>query len=534
VRSTKSSPAFAAVLPMAAMFLATLAVHWLATPAMAEADNADASLPADRTSPPQTGDALEMAERVDELLVQRWSAAKIQPAEAASDSEFLRRVCLDLIGVVPTVAETRRFLDSDGENKRQELIDQLLASPRHATHLANTWRNILMPDGFATEMANGAAGMQAWLRGRFQQNMRYDRLVGDFLTATGSAESGPALYYQALNSEPQKLAASTARIFLGMQLECAQCHDHPFDEWSQADFWGYAAFFAQVEGSNRGAQFFLSDSRQGEVMLPEMDEVVPPKFPSGDTPGEDKNGTRRLQLSIWMSSPNNPFLARATVNRVWSLMFGRGLVNPVDDLGPENEPIHPEVLDELSVFFVQSGYNIRDLFRLLANTDAYQTTSQIGASKESQQQREQFAQMGTKALTAEQLFDSIQRCLHLPVSDLNSSNYVESQQRQQFVSQIDAKTRDATEYGGGIQQTLNLMNGPRLATATNQSNVGILAAIQAPFLSREEKLETLFLASLSRMPSPKEQELFAPSGEKVDYGDLLWAILNSAEFRFNH
>lgn len=477
--------------------------------------------------------ALEMARRVDGVLANRWSEADIESAAKATDSEFLRRVYLDLTGVVPTVADARDFLGSTDQNKRRELIDRLLQSPRHPTHLANTWRNILIPDGFATEMAGGAAGMQKWLRGRFQQNMRYDRMVGDFLTATGSSESGPALYYQALNSEPEKLAASTARIFLGLQLECAQCHDHPFDDWSQTDFWGYAAFFAQVKGDSRGQRFVLTDSNQGEVLLPEVDEVVPPQFPNGESPDNDQDGTRRLQLSIWMSSSNNPFLARATVNRVWSLMFGRGLVNPVDDLGPENAPVHPQVLDELSEYFVKSGYDLRQLFRVLANTHAYQLTSHSDSQEQGDRRREVFAQMGTKSLTSEQLFDSLQRCLHMPVNGLNSSNVVQSPQRQLFVDQTDTKTRDATEYGAGIQQTLSLMNGSQLALATDHPDTGILAALQAPFLSHEDKLETLFLATLSRRPDATERELFA-STDAVAFGDLLWALLNCAEFRFNH
>ncbi len=461
-----------------------------------------ATLPAQSTSSRSTT-AAEMAARIDVLLEERWDSAGISPAAPASDAEFLRRAYLDLTGVIPPVSVVRRYLADPAPAKSAALIDQLLDSPRHATHLANTWRNIILPDGFSAEMGGGASGMQQWLRGRFAQNLRYDRLVGDFLTATGGSESGPALYYQALDAQPEKLAASTARIFLGMQLECAQCHDHPFDDWSQYDFWGYAAFFAQVRGDTQGGTFSINDVTSGEVEIPEENEVVPPKFPGGVQPSGDHQGARRLQLSIWMSSPNNPFLARATVNRVWSLLFGRGLVNPVDDLRPENQPIHPAVLDELSQFFVAANYDLRELFRTLAYTKAYQLTSRSESAELGEARSAVFAQMSTKALTAEQLFDSLQQGLHLTTNgeNLPSSQVVGNPQRQTFVTQIKTKTRDATEYGAGIQQTLHLMNGNDLAAGTNNLERGLLAALEAPFFDDETRLDTLFLATLSRYPS---------------------------------
>ncbi|MEM7316611.1 MAG: DUF1553 domain-containing protein, partial [Planctomycetota bacterium] len=440
-------------------------------------------------------------------------------------------------GITPPVSATREFLKSEAPDKRNKLVDRLLESARHPTHLSNTWRRIMLPDGFASEMNGSAAGMQEWLRGRFAQNLRYDRMVGDFLTATGSSESGPALFYQALGAEPEKLAASTARIFLGLQLECAQCHDHPFDDWTQHEFWGYAAFFAQVRGSQQGRSFAISDSQSGEVKIPDEDEVVAPKFPKGDEPESSTDGTRRLQLSIWMSSPNNPFLAKATVNRVWSLMFGKGLVNPVDNLIPENDPIHPEVLSELSEFFVKSNYNLRELYRTIAYTDTYQLTSTSPTKEEGVKRREVFAQMHAKSMTAEQLYDSLQQALNMS-ANVSSSNVVAQPQRQTFVTQLDTKVEDATEYAAGIQQTLQLMNGRELAAGTLNPNVGLLGALAAPFFTSDDRIETLFLATLSRQPTEKEKSIFVSDGndklDSTDQADLLWALLNSAEFRFNH
>ena len=365
------------------------------------------------------------------------------------------------------------------------------------------------------------------------------RLRVGALTATGGSESGPTLFYQALESKPEKLAAYTARIFLRLQLSCAQCHDHPFDDFSQEDFWEYAAFFARVRGNQQGRGYRLSDAASGEVTLPEEDEAIAPQFPNGDDPKRNE-GARRVQLSIWMSSPNNPFLAKATVNRVWSLMFGTGLVNPVDDLNPENEAIHPQLLEELSDYFVESDYDIRELFRTLAYTRAYQSSSKAESQELGTTRRAVFAQMATKALTAEQLFDSIQQS-QLLSSSSGSSNVASNNQRNSFVALMENKTRDATEYAAGIQQTLHLMNDNQPTVSTIAMNVGLTAALDAPFLSDDERLETLFLSTVSRFPKSGEKELFAQSSESADdnskraiRADLLWALLNSAEFRFNH
>ncbi len=487
----------------------------------------------------ETVDATAITDCVNTRLSQLWDRMSVEAAEPSDDSEFLRRVTLDLTGVVPTAAAARAFLRSDDPDKRERLIDELLSSPRHATHLANTWRNILLPDGFSVEMGESAAGMQEWLRARFAENLRYDRLVGDFLTATGSSQTGPALYYQALESKPEKLAASTARIFLGLRLECAQCHDHPFDEWSQQDFWEYAAFFAQVSGENRGGAFRLSDRASGEVTLPEQTKAVPPQFPSGDAPRAAADGSRRLQLSIWMSSASNPFLARAAVNRVWSLLFGRGLVDPVDDLGDHNEAVDPELLAELSERFVQSGFNLRELYRGLARSRAYQLTSRSDSADLTYLRRPAFAQMQTKVLTAEQLYDSIQQALHVTGPSTASSNVVTDNIRQAFVAQVETKAASVTEYSAGIQQTLSLMNGGPLATGTD-GQVGLLAAVRAPFLSDQDRLNAIYLSTLTRFPTPAERQQWReletddPHEAETLLGDLLWAILNSAEFRFNH
>ncbi len=478
--------------------------------------------------------AEQMADRVDELLQGLWSSSEVTPAETASDSMMVRRAHLDLTGVIPRVHEVREYLADQAPDKRRQMIDRLIDSPRHATHLANVWRNALLPDGFSTQLVDGAAEMQSWLRDKFAQNMRYDRIVGEFLTATGGDESGPTLYYRALDLKPEKLAASTARIFLGLQLSCAQCHDHPFDKWSQDSFWEYAAFFAQVNSNRMGNTFLLTDSSSGEVTLPDEDEAVQPRFPDGRQ-APAASGTRRVKLSIWMSSAENPFLARATVNRVWAMLFGRGIVDPVDDLSPNNRPVHPELLDELAEYFVATGYDLNELFRGIAYSNAYALSSESNSAEIGAQRKAIFAEMNTKVLTAEQLYDSMQRSRLMNEPQIVSSNAVDNPVRASFVEQMETRT-SPTHYGVGIQQTLHLMN----RWLGTMDSPGIVAAIDAPFFSDDDRLDTLFLATLSRYPSTRERTALLPridsecedAAAKRD--DLMWALLNCAEYRINH
>jgi hypothetical protein len=393
----------------------------------------------------------------------------------------------------------------------------------------------MLPTDFDPSQLDQAVGLQQWLRQQFVRNLRYDRLVAEFLSSTGDQHSGPALFYRSLETKPDKLAAATSRIFLGLQIQCAQCHDHPFDHWTQRDFWGYAAFFAQLQSgaSMRDNAFRLVDLPKGEVTLPDTDEVVSPQFPSGYQPPQDAPGTRRRQLSIWMASGDNPYLARAAVNRVWEQMFGRGLVHPVDDLGQHNAPSHPELFAELAQFFVDRGFDLRSLYRTLANTDAYQRESAVGHVVGGDPPL--YARMAIKRMTAEQLFDSLHRSLTLS----GGVPGPDDPGRRQFVAQMDSSSRDLTDYDLGMQQALLMMNGDEIARATGDSEQGILGALQAPFFDDAQRIDTLYLATLSRLPTQAEQaaclrHLHGGDAQEIACGDVLWALINSAEYQFNH
>jgi hypothetical protein len=493
-----------------------------------------------------------MASRVDELLGAQWSDAEVKPAEPASDAEFLRRASLDLTGVIPRASHVRAFLADERAGKRERLIEELLTSPRYSTHMATTWRNRILPTGVSPERNREALALQKWLRTRFAKNLRYDNLVGELLLTLGGDELGPALYYQANDLSPEKLAGSAAELFLGVRLDCAQCHDHPFADWSQKDFWGLAAFFARVKSrDSRGMgmmdeRYRLIDAPEGDVMLPESSEVVPPKFPKGEAASDDSRQTRRVQLAIWMTSGDNPFFARAAVNWAWTHLFGRGLVVSLDDVADPKAARDAQLLNELADYFVDSGYNLRELWRTLASTRAYQ----LSGGHEDTVAADLFAQMRAKPLTPEQLYDSF--VMLAPSNSPAAANAAraadmatsldEDPVRIEFVRNMRAPPGVATEYRAGTLQALMLMNG-RVATGVSNTDASnLLGAIVAPYMSDDERVESLFLSTVSRMPEDDERQAFVAvlADCKTDedrnraLSDVLWALLNSTEFAFNH
>lgn len=514
---------------------------------------------------PTSGRALDhqaMANRIDQLLAERWAERGLEPAPIAEDAEFLRRAWLDLCGIIPPVnhqdgiSGVLDFLNSQDPQKRERLVNELLNKPTHATHLANLWQDVMLPADVDLRRFGGDAGFRNWLYAQFKNNVPYDRTVRELLTAGGNAnQTGPVLFYTALQLKPEELAASTSRIFLGTQIQCAQCHDHPFDHWTRRDFWGYAAFFAQLQrpGANRQVAFQVNDADSGEVEIPETGEVVPPKFLGGDV-SSDTSASRRSQLADWLTSPENDYFARATVNRIWSLMFGRGLVEPVDDLGLHNPPTHPQLLDELAAYFVQTGFDLNQLFRTLAATRAYSLSSNApvagkdvaGEDVDAEDTAHLYVRMAVKSLTAEQLYDCLMEAMRkreqAVAAGQSAGNRTSAPSRQQFLNQFRAPTQGRTEFQAGIPQALTLMNGNVIREATDLAQSDLLAQLDAPFFNNEKRVEILFLSTLSRMPNEQERAIFtdyveARSAEldrRQAFGDVLWALLNSAEFVFNH
>jgi|GEM_PF-3930169 len=456
-----------------------------------------------------------MSERVDYWIVQSWRRADVIPAPPATDDEFLRRIYLDLTGVIPTFVESRAFLADPSPNKRVVLIESLLAKPAHAEHMAAQWSNILVP--MDTELNYGNFPyFERWLRLKFAKNVPYHQIVGELINPGLQSGSGASGLYNARRGMPEELAADTARFLLGVQIQCAQCHNHPFDRWTVDDFKGYVAFFGPP-GSFRNAE-------------------TKPKFLGGVEIEAKTTVDARRALAAWITGRENPYFARATVNRVWGMMFGRGLVDPIDDLNDSHPASHPQLLNELSTYFVASGYDLRGLIRTLARTKTYQLSSQLPIDDPTEGQL--FASMAIKNLGVETMID----CLAQVMNDRLTPGLLPPNRdailRDEFRERFGRLAQRGVEYEGGIPQALWMMNGPMMNRLSQST---IVTRLSDPQLSNDERAASLFLASLSRYPQPRELrhcttflEKKGTNNRREALADMLWALLNSAEFVMNH
>lgn len=529
--------------------------------------------PTTLTIVPIPSSSVAMTSRVDQLVDELWLEKEVTPVELANDETFLRRVYLDVVGRVPTIGEYDQFFELDPETRRSELIDELLDSREHALHMGGVWKRVLVPDDETAILRLGGSGkLEQWLSDAFAENKPYDKLVQELLLAEGRVnESGPLLFYAAAKMNAVELAARTSRTFLGMRMECAECHDHPFDHWSQKDFWGLAAYFAQISRPQGKIEMVspvlrVRDADFGSVKLPETDIVVEPKLPVSLHTGhgmtqadivalrnaEITDGSRRGQLAAWITHPKNSHFAQATVNRIWGHLFGQGIVDPVDDMGGHNSPASPQLLNQLGRYFVQSSFDVRELMRVLLNSQAYQLSSE-NQQETSSRDVAYFARIPLKPLTAEQLYDCLATAtgradlgaqVNVPMRGLIVSNVdrFSDPGRAAFLAQFRTSIDQRTDYQAGIPQALTLMNGPMIASATADAPKGILRSLSAPFFDDETRIEKLFVATLSRKPTAEEKERYAKflgnqpadSEKSETLGDVLWVLLNSAEFTMNH
>ena len=502
----------------------------------------------------------ELAADIDRFLDDRLAQEQVVAAPLADDAEFFRRVSLDVAGRVPRVAALREFLADTRPDKRRRAVDDLLAGPAYVAHFARVWRGVMIPEADSNpEVRFLLPPFEAWLRRRLLDNIPYDRLVREILEMTVDPRQAdnpfqpqPGLnalsYYQSKQLKPENLAASTARMFLGVRIECAQCHDHPFDEWKQEQFWGYAAFFAGLkrDGNADAAMMQINAIEESlgptQLEIPLQGKTVTPTHFDGSQPTLGSRDSPRRILANWMVSPENGYFARTLVNRLWGQFFGTGIVHPIDDFTAENPPSHPELLDRLARMFVDSGHDLKLVIRVLTATQAYQRTSR--QTDASQTDPRLFSRMAVKGLTPDQIFDSIAQATGFredrqrnmsPLGDPGSA-------RGEFVQMFE-NTRDSqTETQTTILQALAMMNGRFVADATSPENSQTLAAlIDFPLMTQGERIETLYMAALGRPPEAEEMTRLenyvqsgGPTGDwKQALGDVFWSLLNSSEFLFN-
>lgn len=516
---------------------------------------AESAAPGPGSAPAELAPA-ELARRIDRLLEAGWQTANIEPAPPAEDAEFLRRAFLDLTGRIPSVAEVRGFLDDRDPQKRAKLVEQLLQRATFPAHFGRMLRDLMLPGSAGNpQLQFLAPQFEAWLRLRLEDGAGYDKLVTDLLTYAGAAttvrgaalnaEPNPSAFYQVNERRPENLAASTSRLFLGVQLECAQCHNHPFAKWKREEFWAFTAFFNSIDAGNQRTPTEQPgrNNRRG-IQIPGTNTTVGPRLLDGTEPDWKDDETKPAALARWLTSPDNPHFARAAVNRVWWQFFGRGLVDPVDDLDESNAPSQPEVLDELTRQFVAHHFDFKYLARAITSTRAYQLSSRT--THASQDDPRHFARMPLRSLTAEQLYDSLVQATGFEEQGFAGRGEGIARiggSRTAFLSKFADTGPSRTDYQASILQSLTMMNGRLTADAsTLQRGATLQAVAEAPFLSTADKLETLFLSTLSRRPTQDEaitMELFVrfadtAESENVALADVFWALLNSAEFVLNH
>jgi hypothetical protein len=492
---------------------------------------------------PVKQDVVALTQLIDTHIDKKLAAEKVPPSGICSDDEFLRRVYLDITGVIPTADKAKAFLDDPATDKRAKLIDELLADPNYGRKQADIWLAKLFPKDSNNRFVQPGP-FQNWLVNEFNQNVGWDKFVSTIVTATGSVDEHPEVTFFLANRSVDKLTDATTQHFLGVRLQCAQCHNHPFTATKQVEYWGMAAFFGKVNAErpknpNQGGDNSKLGVREGvgptkaKDFFPDSAKKVNAKFLGGPEPKLNEREPYRPELAKWMTAPSNPFFARAMVNRTWAQLFGRGIVNPVDDLIETNKPSHPELLDELAAHFAATGFDVKYLIRGICGSKAYQRSAK--PTSENKADVQLFSHMAVKQLSAEQLFDSLQQVIGKTAlagkgrpADAAAGKRGPTTERERFVQFYLAGSEEVnpTEYDAGIPQALRLMNAKnaQIAATAKQLTTG---------LKPEAAIEKLYLTVLARRPTADETKRLTEhvkANPTDGYADVLWAVLNSSEF----
>jgi uncharacterized protein DUF1553/uncharacterized protein DUF1549 len=491
------------------------------------------------------------ANDIDRHVFSKLAELQLRPTPPASDEVFLRRVYLDAIGVLPTPDEARAFLDSKAPGKRARLIDQLLERDEFASLWALKWADVLR--GSPTTISErGVHSFHRYLVRTMAEDRGMDRFARELLTDLGNTLHHPAANFQRVSRTPEEAAETFAQLFLGVRVQCAKCHNHPFESLTQTDYYGLAAFFAQVQF--KGTKFGLDDEvvylQPGrEVQHPATRKKQEP-IAMGTTPTIAADDDRRERLADWLTGPDNKFFAPAVVNRVWYHLMGRGIVEPVDDVRATNPPSSPELLDALSREFVKNGYRLKPLIRLILNSKTYQLSS--AAPKQSPYAADgerYFTKAAIRMLPAEEILDAISSATGVPESfkgypfGTRAVELAEGGLNHPFLQAFSKPVRDvscecARDDDPSLPQMLHLLNNAGMLDKI-KSPKGRLAALKARQLNDAATIEEMFLATLSRRPKVTEAEIAMRHLRSNDdrmrgLYDLQFALMNTAEFLLRH
>ena len=479
---------------------------------------------------------------IDKLIDEKLRKLRIVPAGLCTDEEFVRRVFLDMVGTLPNVSEYRAFMADRRRDKRARLVDQLLKRPGFTDIWVMKWAELL-------QIRRIKGGFFNWLTKRFQANVPMDRLVRELLTAEGGFFRDPPVQYFERVGDPAKLAENAAQVFMGTRIQCARCHNHPFDRWTMDDYFGFAAFFAQL-GYKRAPE----DSREkivfnqgsGDIRHPTTNQIALPTFLGGGLakvkPGQD----RRAVLAHWLTEKGNPWFSRNLANIAWAQFFGRGIIDPVDDVRISNPPSNERLLKTLAAKLVGYNYDFRKLIRDICLSRTYQASSSANASNKSDTRN--FARAQFRRLRAEVLHDSIcqatsqpsrlggfplgTRAVELPVAAMSTyflKTFGRSDRETVCSCEVDVQPT--------LSQTLHLINGETIWQKVKQGSV-IAKRLQAD-TDETKIIEELYIRCLTRKPDREElnslAKLLSQAKDKKEWlEDLFWALLNSKEFLFNH
>jgi len=501
---------------------------------------------------------------IDGQVFAKLKAMGMPPSDPADDATFIRRVSIDIAGRLPTLEETSRFLAGTDPAKRDKLIDALLDSPEYADTFANKWSALLRNKRTKPTDAPATFAFHGWLRDSLRANRPYNEIVRDVLAATGDVAENPAVAWYRQVKEPQAQLEDTAQLFLGVRMQCAQCHHHPFEKWSQNDYYSFSAFFTQmgrkVLGPKENEAIFHRRGIATALNKKTKSPVKPAALITGPmeiAPDDDP----RAALADWMSNRANPFFARTLVNRYWKHFFNRGIVEPEDDMRETNPPSNPELLDALAQNFIASGYDLKALVRDITRSQTYQLSAL--PNNYNKADRQNFSRYYAKRLTAEVLFDSLNgvtrtsssfaglpadtRAMALPDNSFNAGSYfltVFGRPESSSACECE-RTQEAS-----LAQALHLLNAKDIQEKL-ASDTGAAAKLAADPRSDDDKLRELYLVAYARPPEPSElvlakahldkprkaadgQPLDAAKAKRQGYEDILWAVLNTKEFLFNH
>jgi hypothetical protein len=485
---------------------------------------------------------------IDKHAFAKMKMLQILPADLCSDEEFMRRASLDATGSLPMPAEVRQFLADQDPAKRAKLIDRLLEQPAFYDFWTLKLADVLRSNRKAIQ-EKGVHVFQRWIHDSLVADKPFDQFVRDLLVAEGNSYKNPAVNYYRVSRDPQNSVETTAQLFMGVRIQCAKCHNHPFEKWTQNDYYGLAAFFARVKykpGPEATEEIVYVD-RAGEVTQPRTGQQMPPKFLGGPAPEVPTGQDLRTALAQWLTSADNPFFAKAAANRIWFHVMGRGIIDPPDDVRDSNPPSNEELLDALTQDFIAHKFSIKHLVRTIMNSRVYQLSAET--NNWNKDDVAYFSHAQVKMLTAEQLLDAICTATDLPEKfaglpvGTRATQLPDPEVKHPFLMTFGQPNRELAcecerESDSSLSQALQMINGPLVAGKLRDANnrIGKLLAANR---SDAEIAHDLYLATLSRAPREPElkaiaDHIQAAADRRKALEDVHWALLNSKEFLFRH